>query len=291
MKTVRTRFPAWIKKRLPPAAKTEPVLSLLRELELGTVCQAAHCPNMGECFARGTATFMILGTVCTRNCTFCAVEAGEPAPPDSGEPFRVAAAAQRLGLRHVVITSVTRDDLPDGGSRHFAATVRAIHVATDATVEALTPDFAGRLKEVDRVLDAGPEVFNHNVETVPRLYPAVRPEADWQRSLAVLARAAESQCRCIVKSGLMLGLGETADEVEAALAELREAGCRVVTIGQYLAPSQEHHPVVEFVRPERFAQLEARAREMGFDAVASGPFVRSSYGADAIARDLLAAQH
>ncbi len=281
------KFPEWLRKRLPPAERVAPVLALIRELHLATVCQAAHCPNMGECFARGTATFMILGRVCTRECTFCAVHGGTPETVDPDEPERVAEATKRLGLRHVVVTSVTRDDLPDGGSAQFAETIRAGHRETDAAVAVLTPDFEGRTADLDRVLDAGPEVFNHNVETVPRLYPEVRPQADYARSLGVVARAAASDCGAATKSGLMLGLGEREDEVLTVLADLRHAGCRVVTLGQYLAPSPEHHPVVEFVPPEQFDQFAREARRMGFDAVASGPFVRSSYHAEDVAGEAL----
>lgn len=287
MNVANRKLPVWLKKRLPPPASTERVTRLLKDLELNTVCQRAHCPNMGECFARGTATFMILGSVCTRDCTFCAVAAGTPQPPDPGEPARIGEAVRRLGLSHAVVTSVTRDDLPDGGSAHFARTVCAIRHNTSATVEVLVPDFRGRTEDIDRVLDAGPEVFNHNVETVPRLYPDVRPEAEYGRSLAVLARAAEASSAPVTKSGLMLGLGEKADEVLAVFADLVEAGCRVLTLGQYLAPSAGHHPVVEFVTPERFEELKARALAMGFEAVASGPFVRSSYRAGEMAARLL----
>jgi len=288
MRQTNTRFPAWLRKRLPPPGRTERVASLLRELRLGTVCQEARCPNAGECFARGTATFMILGSTCTRNCAFCAVAGGRPEPPDPDEPARLAEAVRRLGLRHVVVTSVTRDDLRDGGSGHFAETIRAVRGATSATIEVLTPDFGGRAEDVDRVLDAAPDVFNHNVETVPRLYPEVRPEADYGRSLAVLAQAAGRRAAPVTKSGLMLGLGETTDEVLAVMADLRRAGCRVLTLGQYLAPSPLHHPVAEFVEPERFDALGARARELGFEGVASGPFVRSSYCAESMAAPLLA---
>jgi len=283
MKGTRRKLAPWLKKRLPPRADTEPVRVLLKELDLRTVCQEAHCPNIGECFARGTATFMILGSVCTRNCTFCAVAGGVPLPPDPDEPARIAEAVRRMELRHVVITSVTRDDLPDGGAGQFSRTIRAVHGSAAADVEVLVPDFGGHLDDADRVLEAGPEVFNHNVETVPRLYPEVRPQADYARSLAVLARAGERSPSAAVKSGLMLGLGETGDELDAVLVELLDVGCRVLTLGQYLAPSEAHHPVVEFVAPERFKELERRALEMGFAAVASGPFVRSSYHAEAVA--------
>lgn len=288
MSRAETRFPAWLRKRLPPPGRTAPVLSVLRELKIGTVCQEAHCPNAGECWARGTATFMILGHVCTRDCTFCAVARGRPEAPDPAEPRRVAEAVRRLGLRHAVITSVSRDDLRDGGSEQFAATIGAVRAATRATVEVLTPDFDGRHEDIDRVLDAAPDVFNHNVETVPRLYAAVRPQADYARSLAVLARAAGRRKAPVTKSGMMLGLGEAGEEVRAVLSDLRHAGCRVLTMGQYLAPSARHHPVAEFVPPERFDELGAMAREMGFEAVASGPFVRSSYCAEAVAAPLLA---
>ena len=263
------------------------MLEVVREMRVGTVCQSARCPNIGECFAQGTATFMILGTVCTRDCTFCAVDGGAPEPVDPDEPARVAAATKRLGLRYIVITSVTRDDLPDGGSGQFAETIRAVHREADATVEVLIPDLQGRWADVDRVLDAGPEVFDHNVETVPRLYLDVRPQADYARSLDVLARGAQPGRDALVKSGLMLGLGEREDEVRAVLADLLEAGCRALTLGQYLSPSDAHHPVVEFVPPERFDRLGDEARAMGFEAVASGPFVRSSYHAEDVAGEAL----
>jgi lipoic acid synthetase len=286
MKAAR-RFPPWLKKRLPSPARTERVRAILSELGLNTVCREARCPNRGECYADGTATFMILGPRCTRNCRFCAVEHGPAAPPDPAEPRRVTEAACELGLSHVVVTSVTRDDLPDGGSEMFARTIRALHEETSATVEVLTPDFQGREADVDRVLDAGPEVFNHNLETVPRLYAEVRPEADYGRSLAVLERAAQRRRAPLVKSGFMVGLGETEAELDPLLRDLRAAGCRAVTIGQYLAPSEDHHPVVEFVRPERFRHLEELALGMGFDAAVSGPFVRSSYRAAELTARLL----
>jgi len=287
MRETGRKLAPWLRKRLPPRSDTGRVRALLKELDLRTVCQEAHCPNIGECFARGTATFMIMGSVCTRNCTFCAVAGGVPGPLDPDEPARVAEAVRRMGLRHVVITSVTRDDLPDGGAEQFARTIRAVHESATANVEVLVPDFGGRLDDVDRVLEAGPEVFNHNVETVPRLYPEVRPQADYGRSLAVLAHAARRSPPAAVKSGLMLGLGETEDELAAVLTDLLDAGCRMLTLGQYLAPSEGHHPVVEFVAPERFDELKARALEMGFAAVGSGPFVRSSYQAEALAAAVL----
>jgi lipoic acid synthetase len=288
MKDRPETLPPWIRKRLPRQEELQPVLDTLRELRLASVCQEAHCPNLCECFARGTATFMILGRVCTRNCTFCAVHKGAPSPPDPEEPARVAEAAVRMRLRHVVVTSVTRDDLPDGGSGQFARTVRAVRERCGATVEVLTPDFQGRAEDIDCVAAEQPDVFNHNVETVPRLYPEVRPMADYARSLDLLRRVAEHGL--VAKSGLMLGLGETEDEVLAALGDLRDAGCRAVTLGQYLQPSPQHHAVARFVPPEEFERLRRVAEGMGFEGVASGPFVRSSYNAGKLAAQLVRAR-
>jgi lipoyl synthase len=277
------RLPEWLRKRVPAASERARVDELLQRMDLATVCQSAHCPNLCECFARGTATFMILGRVCTRSCTFCAVPDGVPAPPDPDEPRRVAEATVDLGLRHVVVTSVTRDDLPDGGSSQFAAVIEAIRQRTGASIEVLTPDFGGCVKDIQTVLDAGPDIFNHNIETVPRLYDAVRPQANFQRSLDVLALAAQHPRVPMTKSGMMLGLGERLDEVIDALRALRDAGCCVLTLGQYLAPSPQHHPVVEFVPPEQFEQYRTEALALGFAAVAAGPFVRSSYNAAEVA--------
>jgi len=292
----RSPFPPWLRKRVPTGGEAARVRALLAELNLETVCAGAHCPNLPECFARGTATFMILGAACTRSCRFCAVPTGPSGPPRRDEPEVVAEAAARLGLRHVVVTSVTRDDLPDGGAGHFVRTIAALRRRLpEARVEVLVPDFQGRLDAVRAVCDAGPDVFNHNVETVPRLYPSVRPEADYRRSLRVLAAAArESESPTapesrpssdrprVVKSGLMVGLGERDEEVRAVLRDLRDAGCRILTIGQYLAPSRRHVPVARFVEPAEFAAWEAEARRLGFAAVAAGPFVRSSYRADEV---------
>jgi len=277
------RLPRWLRRPIPAGGRAAAVRRVLDELNLTTVCHSARCPNRAECFARGTATFMILGDVCTRNCRFCAVASGQPAPPRPDEPDAVAEAADRMGLRHVVVTSVTRDDLPDGGADHFARTIGAVRRRLpQAAVEVLTPDFLGSPAAVDTVLAAGPDVFNHNVETVPRLYPAARPGADYRRSLGVLARASawSGTGRLHTKSGLMLGLGERDDEIRATLGDLRAAGCEILTLGQYLAPSAEHLPVGRFVRPEAFAAWQAEAKAMGFAAVAAGPFVRSSYGAE-----------
>ena len=281
------RFPDWLKKRMPAAGEVDTIRNLLKGLKLHTVCQEAHCPNACECFARGTATFMILGDVCTRNCAFCAVQHGTPEPPEEDEPERVAEAAEHMGLDYVVVTSVTRDDLPDGGSEQFARTIRALHRKDGIRVEVLTPDFEGRLADIDRVLDAAPEIFNHNVETVPRLYGKVRPMADYERSLKVLRRASEHPKGTLVKSGLMVGLGEREEELERVFGDLLQVGCQILTIGQYLSPSDCHHPVVEFVPPDRFDWLKERALEMGFKAVASEPFVRSSYRAGEMASRLL----
>jgi lipoic acid synthetase len=257
---------------------------LLEELELNTVCQSAKCPNRGECFSAGTATFLIMGGVCTRDCRFCAVESRAPKPLDPDEPRRVAEAAARLGLRHVVITAVTRDDVADGGAAHFAATIAAVRSALpEAAVEVLTSDFAGDAGAIAVVVAARPDVFNHNVETVPRLYPTVRPQAVYTRSLDVLTEVRRVDPAMPTKSGLMLGLGETVDEVVVVMADLREAGVEMLTLGQYLRPSSDHLPVAEFVDPSVFAHLAREGYRLGFSAVASSPFVRSSYHAGELA--------
>lgn len=257
---------------------------MLDELRLNTVCAGAKCPNRGECYASGTATFMVLGTECTRDCRFCAVEPSRPGSPDTDEPARVAEAARRMGLLHVVVTMVTRDDLPDGGAAHVVATIDALRSRLPhARVEVLVSDLGGDEASIDLVVAARPDVFNHNVETVPRLYREVRPQADYERSLRVLARARETRPGLPTKSGLMVGLGERPEEVADVLADLRAAGVGIVTIGQYLRPSPGHLPVSEFVAPERFAQYAAVAREIGFAGVASAPFVRSSYHAAEVA--------
>ncbi len=269
--------PPWLVQRVAPGG-FDRVAGLLGGLGLHTVCQSANCPNIGECFGHGTATFLILGGVCTRRCRFCAVPKGAPVPPDPDEPAKIAQAAETLGLRHVVVTSVTRDDLPDGGAGHFAAVIAAIRAAgRGMTVEVLTPDFAGDENALAAVLAATPEIFNHNLETVPRLYPSVRPGADYRRSLAVLAAAARASL--LVKSGLMVGLGEHENEVIAVLRDLAAAGVRAVTIGQYLRPSPDHLPVAEYIRPDQFRRYEQAARSLGFSHVAAGPLVRSSYHA------------
>jgi len=272
--------PDYLKKRVPLGSTAE-VRGLLDELDLTTVCQGAHCPNLAECFSQRTAAFMVLGSICTRNCRFCAIDSGLPQAPDTDEPGRIAEACRRLELDHVVVTSVTRDDLADGGAAHFAATIRAIHRLSGALVEVLTPDFAGRTELVDVVLAAEPEVFNHNVETVPRLYTIVRPQADFRRSLSVLAHAARTARSeaSATKSGLMVGLGETADEVREVIGMLAGAGVVILSIGQYLAPSAQHLSVARYVRPEEYSEYEDFARAAGIPAVAAGPFIRSSYRA------------
>lgn len=278
--TTRKRLPAWLRRPLARPGEYGAVEGMLGELRLSTVCQEAKCPNRGECYSSGTATFLIAGDACTRGCRFCAVETRVPAPLDRGEPARVAEAVARLGLEHAVVTMVTRDDLADGASAHVAATIAAIRAAMPETaVEVLVSDFAGGMVAVDTVVDAAPDVFNHNLETVPRLYAEVRPGADYQRSLDVLAHAKRRAPQLPTKSGLMLGLGETRDEVLAVMRDLRDIGCDLLTLGQYLRPSQKHLPVAAFIEPDEFAALGREGRRMGFSGVASAPFVRSSYHA------------
>ncbi len=274
------RLPEWITAR-HEHRELSATKRRLRSHGVATVCEEARCPNKGECFKRPTATFMILGTRCTRGCGFCSVTPGDPMPLDPDEPLKVAEAAAEMGLKYVVVTSVTRDDLPDGGAQHFAATIRAIrNLLPGARVEVLTPDFQGDTGAVDTVLDAKPDVFNHNVETVPALYGRVRPRADYQRSLDVLRHAKLRAPSKLTKSGLMLGLGEAMDEVRRVLLDLRGAGCDMLTVGQYLRPSRTGLPVVEYVKPEVFEALGLEAREMGFRYVASSPLVRSSMNAE-----------
>ena len=259
------------------------VHNLVGQMGLHTVCQSAMCPNIHECWGRGTATMMILGNLCTRACRFCAIPAGRPAGLDLDEPRRVAEAAQGMNLTYVVLTSVARDDLPDGGSGIFADTIRALQAAIPGVaVEVLTPDFQGDMADVDRVLAAKPDVYNHNIETVKRLQAVIRPQASYGRTLSVLQRAAQHPSQPAVKSGIMLGLGETDEEVVEALNDLYAAGCRLLTIGQYLQPSKAHREVHRFVPPAQFDHFAQVAREIGFKGVASGPMVRSSYKADVL---------
>ncbi|MGB7972184.1 MAG: lipoyl synthase [Candidatus Deferrimicrobiaceae bacterium] len=276
------RKPEWLQKQVRPAAHAE-MEQLLEALRLNTVCQEARCPNVTECFRQKQATFLILGTACTRLCTFCSVAKGAPLPVDPGEPARVAAAVAHLALSHVVITSPTRDDLPDGGAAVYAATVTAIRRRSPSTrIELLIPDFQGNRSSIARIADAGPDVIGHNIETVPRLY-VIRPGAGYRRSLEVLSTAKAVSSATPTKSGMMLGLGESLDEVRGVLADLKEAGCSYISLGQYLAPSRRHRSVAEFIPPGKFVLLKREALQMGFAHVESGPYVRSSYHASAYA--------
>lgn len=282
------RHPDWIKVRAPTSPEYFRTKALLAELRLHTVCQEACCPNIGECFSHRTATFMLMGDVCTRNCPYCAVAHGKVRPLDPDEPRRIAEAVARLGLDHVVVTSVDRDDLPDGGASHFAATAGAIQRLRPATrVEVLVPDFKGSYPAVETVVGAPVAIFNHNIETVPSLYRKARPGGNYQRSLDLLAHAksfgktfSKADGRALLtKAGIMLGLGEEPDEVETVLRDLRAAGCDILTLGQYLRPSRDHLPVERYVTPAEFAELKSGAMAMGFRHVESGPLVRSSYHA------------
>lgn len=269
------RLPEWIRSKKRGSPRDTKMV--LRRYGLSTVCEEARCPNMGDCFTNKILTFMILGTKCTRHCGFCSIKSSNPDPIDSSEPKRVAMVAKVLGLKHVVITSVTRDDLDDGGARHFASTILALRrYLPHATIEVLTPDFNGDVRNLNIVLESSPDVYNHNIETVPRLYRQVRPEASYQRSLNILKRAKEKAPKIFLKSGLMLGFGEKREEVIDVLRDLRSTGCEFVTIGQYLRPSKGKLPVNEYVRPEVFEEIRLKAFDMGFRYVASAPFVRSS---------------
>ncbi|MBU2550626.1 MAG: lipoyl synthase [Proteobacteria bacterium] len=272
--------PSWLRRRLPAMGRNAVVDQAVRQGGLHTVCEEAHCPNQMECYGRGEATFLLLGPNCTRRCTFCAVEKNAPAPLDPDEPQRIARAVAELGLAFCVLTMVTRDDLPDGGAEHVAQTIQAVRQACPGLgVEVLISDLGGSTDALLTVLETGPEVLNHNVETVPRLYGQVRPQADYRRSIELLARTLSHRPAQVAKSGLMLGLGETREEVCAVMEDLRRAGCLLLTLGQYLAPSNRHHPVVDWVTPETFESYKEEARKRGFVGVASAPYVRSSYQA------------
>lgn len=274
------RKPEWMRVKLNSTAQLNKVNALLSNYNLNTVCEAANCPNRLECFSSRTATFMILGTTCTRNCKFCNVTGGIPNPPDPMEPENIAKAIQELGLEHAVITSVTRDDLPDEGSSHFAACIERIrHYNPRTTIEVLTPDFNGRESLIERVVTAKPDVFNHNIETVKELYDKVRPDADYHQSLEVLRTIKTLDEKMVTKSGIMVGLGESQEAVVETLKDLRAVGCDIVTIGQYMQPSEGHVEMVEYVHPDVFKYYEEKAYELGFSAVASSPLVRSSYKA------------
>lgn len=273
------RKPEWLRVRYNQEAVAE-VAQLLGELRLNTVCKEANCPNLGECYRKHTATFMILGSQCTRNCRFCSVTPGHPQPPDPEEPENVAAAAKKLGLRHVVLTCPTRDDLPDGGAEQFAQTVRAIRRACPgATVETLISDMQMNTAALDAVIEARPEVLNHNVETVRALQKAVRPQADYERSLAVLRYCKEKDAALLTKTGFMVGLGETEEQIGELMDDVLASGCDILTIGQYLQPSPEHYPLDRYATPEDFARYKAMALDKGFRYVASAPLARSSYKA------------
>ncbi|MBC7252400.1 MAG: lipoyl synthase [Actinobacteria bacterium] len=282
-----TRMPRWFHRPVLAGRDLREVEGLLRDLRLNTVCRSAKCPNRMECFSRRTATFMILGGTCTRDCSFCGVPKGVPDPLDPGEPERVATAAAALGLSHVVVTSVTRDDLPDGGAAHFAATIRELRERLpEATVEVLVPDFRGRLRSLETVLRERPEVLNHNLETVEELYPRVRPRADYRLSLRLLEAARERCPEVRTKSGLMVGLGETRKQLRRLFRDLAAVGCDMLTIGQYLRPGREQLEVERFLSPEEFAELKAEAEEAGIPVVASAPLVRSSYRARELMEDI-----
>lgn len=287
MSTVN-RFPEWIRRPWPTGEAFQEVKGLLSGLDLHTVCQSAHCPNQSECWGRRTATFMVLGNVCSRHCTYCAVNSGRPDAPDADEPAKIAEAVTRLGLKHAVLTSVTRDDLPDGGAEHIAQSIRAIKERSpETTVEVLVQDFNGDVEAIRRVTEARPEIFSHNIETVERMHPKLRDRRfTYAGSLDVLRIAAGLMETGFVKSAFMLGCGETEEEIRQTLRDLHEAGCESVSIGQYLQPTPKHADVVRFVPPDEFAAYEEYAREIGFAFAVAGPFVRSSYRSE----DLLASE-
>ena len=280
------RLPEWLKVKLGKGQLTQETRELIQSAHLHTVCQSAKCPNIGECFASGTATFLLMGPDCTRNCGFCAVSSGNPHPLDADEPRRIAETVACMGLRYAVLTSVTRDDLPDGGAGHFSASITAIKEHAPGTqVEVLVPDFQGDRDCAATVLAAGPDVFNHNVETVPRLQSTVRPQASYETSLGVLQAARDASPQVATKSGLMVGLGESDGEVRETLADLAGAGVGIVTIGQYLQPSPRHLPVERYVHPDQFGRYQEEGRSLGLNHVIAGPFVRSSYHAEAAAAE------
>lgn len=273
------RLPPWFKVRMTSGGNFSHVKGLVKGLNLHTVCEGARCPNIWECWNQGTATFMVLGDVCTRDCGFCGVDKGRPLPVDKEEPMRVARAVKALGLKHAVVTSVTRDDMEDGGASVFADTVMAVRgISPGTTVEVLIPDFGGSESSLATVLDTRPDILNHNMETVKRLYPQVRPQADYHRSLNLIKKTKASGV--LTKSGLILGMGETIDEVKEVMADLRAAGCDILTLGQYLRPSKGHRPVSRFYEPSEFEALKREGMKMGFRYVSAGPLVRSSYHAE-----------
>jgi len=276
--------PAWLKVRAPMSSEYKQITKMMRELNLNTVCEEASCPNIGSCWKQGSATFMILGRVCTRTCAFCDVATGKPDAVDPDEAINLAKAVAQIGLKHVVITSVDRDDLKDGGAGHYATVIRELKARQpDVTIEILTPDFQRKPSScLNTIMDAKPDIFNHNLETVPRLYRSVRPGARYYTSLRLLQRAKELDSNIVTKSGLMVGLGEERDEILQVLDDMREAGIDILTIGQYLRPSEKHHPVMKYWTPEAFDELKYLAEKKGFGMVASGPLVRSSFHADEV---------
>lgn len=277
---IRVQKPKWLRRKLPSGPEYEQIRKLLNSNNLTTVCQEAQCPNQFECYAKGTATFMILGDRCTRNCTFCAVGHGPEGLPDGNEPIRVARAVKAMGLKYAVITSVTRDDLDDGGASFFIQTIEEIRRLSPQTlIEILIPDLQANWQALQKIVEAEPDVLNHNIETVPRLYSTVRPQAIYKRSLELLAEAKKCNSHMVTKSGLMLGLGEKEEELVQTFADLLEVQCDILTLGQYLQPSREHLPVEAFIPPEEFIRLKKIATDMGFSGVAAGPSVRSSYEA------------
>mgnify|MGYP001144074874 CR=1 FL=1 len=279
-KTKPLRKPEWLKKKLPNKGRMDSMQNMVKHLRLHTVCEEAHCPNVGECFGNKTATFMILGETCTRGCRFCAVGKGQALPPDPQEPLHLAEAVKELDLRHAVITSVTRDDLPDGGAAHFANTIEAVRkLNPNTTIEVLIPDFQGNEQALHTVLDAKPEILNHNIETVPSLYAKVRPGADFERSLLLLKRVKEYDSTILSKTGIMVGLGETTGEMTEVMKRLVDVKCDIFTVGQYLQPSADHLPVEEYVTPEQFEAYGKEGLSLGLAFVESGPFIRSSYNA------------
>lgn len=286
------RKPSWIRAKSPATPEVAKLKSILRENKLVTVCEEASCPNLGECFGKGTATFMIMGDICTRRCTFCDVAHGRPNALDPDEPKNLAKTIRAMGLRYVVITSVDRDDLKDGGAGHFVACIEEIRKVTpDTRIEILVPDFRGRMDVAIALMDqAPPDVFNHNLETVPRLYREVRPGSSYEHSLQLLKAFKEHHPDILTKSGVMVGIGEELEEIYGVMRDLREHGVDMLTVGQYLQPSKFHHPVIRYVTPEEFKEIEIRGYEMGFHHVASGPLVRSSYHADLQAEELLVAK-
>lgn len=283
MNNLPNRKPEWLKAKSNTGTENSKVMELIHSYGLHTVCEEANCPNIGECFGRRTATFMILGKYCTRNCRFCNVLKGQPTLVDTDEPMNIVNAIRNLGLQHVVITSVTRDDLSDGGASHFANVIRALRDSFKEKVpviEVLIPDFQGNCEALERVIEATPDIISHNIETVPRLYPSVRPLAIYKRSLDVIKRVRDASSKIITKSGMMVGLGETAEEIYEVFNDLISCNCDILTIGQYLAPSKMHHEVIEYIHPDKFMEFKIKGEKLGIKYIASGPLVRSSYMAD-----------